>query len=1111
MSDSIRQYLKSLEQELAAGNATEQTHRPALKALIEALAPEVKATNEPRHVECGAPDFAISRPVGLLTIGYAETKDIGKSLDEAERSEQLRRYRRSLGNLVLTDYLEFRWYVEGERRQTARLARTDLKGKLAPEKGGAQAVTELLQNFLAHQPQQINTPQELALRMARLTHMIRDIIVEAFAKERASNLLWDWRRAFARVLIADLDQPEKTAEFADMFAQTLAYGLFSARVMDTTPGFTRQEAQRLIPRTNPFLREFFAEISGISLDDEPYAGFVDDLAALLDNTDMAAVLANFGQRTRQQDPVVHFYETFLAAYDPKLREARGVYYTPEPIVSYIVRSVDYLLKTHFNCPQGLADSTKITVRNTDPSLMVKGTSQPRKTNDVHKVLVLDPACGTGTFLYAVIDHIRQQYMQSGNAGLWSGYVREHLLPRLFGFELLMAPYAVAHFKLGLQLAGHDLSEAQRRLWAYDFASDERIGVYLTNTLEAAHEMTGLSLFTQFVADETNAANRIKQDLPILVVMGNPPYSGHSANRSWEIKAGKRVPTFIGRLVQDYYQVDGQPLGEQNPKYLLDDYVKFIRWGQWRIERTDAGVLALITNNGYLDNPTFRGMRQVLMNAFTDIYILDLHGSTKKKETAPDGSKDGNVFDIQQGVAIGIFVKEPGKTGPAQVHHTNLWGVRENKYSRLMEHSVETTNWTTLMPKSPFYLFAPQNVDLRAEYEVGWRPSEIFVGTSTGIKTHRDHFVLSYEMGSLRERIEAFRDPRLPDDLIRSHYDLPDTRDWKLGPSRRSLMLDLNWEESFTVCTYRPFDFRYLFYHPDVVELAREDVMNHLLAGHNVALGIGRQGLALGGVWDIVLVANHPIDTNAFRRGGVQVFPLYIYSGLEGGKGVQRRLLDASPWPPGKDGRVPNLNPQFVAELEKRLGLRFVPEGLGDLEATFGPEDTFHYIYAILHSPTYRARYAEFLKIDFPRLPLTSDRHLFRRLCVLGKGLVALHLLESPAVSRLITRYPIPGDSRVEKGYPRYLGLGEPEPGTGAMLEQGSVYVNQRQYVGGVSPEVWEFHVGGYQVCQKWLKDRGGRQLSYDDLTHYQKIIVAISETLRLMEEIDKTIPGWPIR
>ncbi|MBI1955924.1 MAG: DNA methyltransferase, partial [Acidobacteria bacterium] len=518
----IDTYRRQIEKALQAGNATEHTHRPALKTLIESLATGITATNEPKREACGAPDYVVSREVrhGRVTLGYMEAKDVDEPLDDWERNEQIKRYLSDLPNrnFILTDYLEFRWYVAGKRLLSARLARVSKGGKLTPEKDGAKLVSELLTAFLSQQAEPIGDPKALALRMARLTHFIRDMIVTAFDNHTASATLRDLHGAFEKALIPDLPIPQ----FADMFAQTLAYGLFAARCNHhgISGSFKRLGAATEIPKTNPFLRQLFETITGTALDDEPFVGFVDDLAQLLADTDIAAVLADFGKRTARQDPVVHFYETFLAAYDPKLREARGVYYTPEPVVSYIVRSVDYLLKNRFGCTNGLADTGTVEYEreeeNGGKAKKVKATS-PR-------VLILDPACGTGTFLYTVIDYIRNEFMSQGNAGMWSSYVRNHLLPRIFGFELLMAPYAVAHFKLGMQLAGQDLHPGLREKWAYDFSGNERLGVFLTNTLEEATKKVEM-LFGSWIAQEANAAVRIKRELPILVVMGNPPYSG----------------------------------------------------------------------------------------------------------------------------------------------------------------------------------------------------------------------------------------------------------------------------------------------------------------------------------------------------------------------------------------------------------------------------------------------------------------------------------------------------------------------------------------------------------------------------------------------------------
>jgi hypothetical protein len=1148
-SNPITEYLLQIQRELQSGNATEHTHRPALKTLLESLAPKVTATNEPKHVECGAPDFIVSRKAshGPVTVGYLEAKDVGKDLDEVEKSEQMKRYLHALPSLILTDYLEFRWYVDGEHRQTARLARVGKGGKLAPEKNGAEAVTDLLTAFLAREAEPINDPKTLALRMARLTHFIRDMIVTAFEGEAASSTLQDLHGAFEKALIPELP----IAQFADMFAQTLAYGLFAARVNHHGPigSFKRSGAASEIPKTNPFLRQLFETITGTALDEEPFVGFVDDLAQLLADTDIGAVLADFGKRTARHDPVVHFYETFLAAYDPKLRESRGVYYTPEPLVSYIVRSVDHLLKTRFGCANGLADTATVEYEreeeNGGKAKTIKATS-PR-------VLILDPACGTGTFLYAVVDHIRSEFTRQGNAGMWSGYVRNHLLPRIFGFELLMAPYAVAHFKLGMQLAGHDLTPAQRQKWGYDFSGKERLGVFLTNSLEEAEKVAQreLKFIERVIAEEANAAAEIKRDLPILAVIGNPPYSGHSANRSeierllkagdtYTVVSGGPLPeqkvtkikkaqremkirekTFIGRLIQEYYYVDGHTLGERNPKWLQNDYVKFIRWGQWRIERTGAGVLAFITDHSYLDSPTFKGMRQQLMQTFSEIYVLDLHGNSKKQETCPDGSEDKNVFDIQQGVAIGIFVKGGKKTEYGTVWHADLWGVRETddklggKYPWLFEHDLANTPWKEIHPQSPLYLFKPQRNDLKAEYDLGWSITSVMLSNNMGITTGIDSFATNFAPDELRNRVMELAGKE-EDSTLREKYRLEDTSSFSLSDARKWAKSE-KASASVVPIAYRCFDSRFVIYSSSVLARTRGDICHHLIAGENQALITFRA--IRKPPWVHVFVSNR-IATKEYLStlDNSYLFPLYLYPPERENTQQARLGVEATAWPAGKNGRMPNLNPEFVADLEKRIGLSFVSDGKGDLRNTFGPEDVFNYIYAVFHSPTYRTRYAEFLKSDFPRVPPTSDLKLFCSLCGLGAELVALHLLESPKLAKPIARFPVKGSNLVGKGFPKYVAPREPEPGTGKPLASGRVYMSKNdpqsgdkgQYFEGVPPEVWSFQIGGYQVCEKWLKDRRGRTLTYEDLEHYQRVVTAIKETIRLMAEIDAAIPKWPI-
>lgn len=1062
----FKDYLALIEQACKAGNATEHTHRPALKDLLEAFQPGVIATNEPKRIKCGAPDYIITRKD--IPLGFVEAKDIGISLDDTENSEQLKRYRDGLANLILTDYLEFRWYVSGELRLTARLAKPQANGKLRAEAEGAQQLAELLQHFFAENIPVISSPKELATRMAALARLIRSIIGKTFAEEGEQGALHEQMEGFRKVLLHDL-----TAEqFGDMYAQTICYGLFAARCNSTGAHFTRTHAAYDLPKTNPFLRKLFAHIAGPELD-ERIVWAVDNLAELLNRADISAILQDFGRATRQEDPVVHFYETFLGAYDQKMREARGVYYTPEPVVSYIVRSVDVILKKDFKLSAGLADASK--VKLTRPKKIGKGT----ETIETHKVQILDPATGTGTFLYSVIGQIYQTF--AGNKGMWPGYVQENLLPRVYGFELLMAPYAVAHMKLGLLL----------RETGYDFSSDERLRVFLTNTLEEAHEMTGLPLFTQWLADEATSANLVKKETPVMVVLGNPPYSGHSANTgAWIAGLLRGSDSTTGQKTGNYFEVDGAPLGERNPKWLNDDYVKFIRFAQWRIEQTGYGVLAFVTNHGYLDNPTFRGMRQSLMQSFDDIYLLDLHGNSKKKEKAPDGSKDENVFDIQQGVAIGLFVKRgKAQDKPAQVYHADLYGTRESKYAGLAENDVSTTHWQTLKPQAPFYLFAPQDETLRTEYESGWNITDIFPNTLLGPNSHRDDFAISFIEDVARERIGDLANHNFSNDELREKYSLTDNRDWKLGEARK---FDFNKTRP-TRCIYRPFDYRWMLYGSYAFDYPRPEINDHLLHP-NFALITTRQTKENFAVYATNLPAGqHKLAT---PYDGSYLSPLYLYPT------AKTDLFDDS----AAGSRRPNLAPECIADFSARLQLDFVPDGCGNLRKTFGPEDVFHYAYAVFHTPTYRSRYAEFLKIDFPRLPLTRDVALFRSLCALGKELVALHLMEQ--LPKLETSYPVAGDNTVEA-----VRYSEPPPPLPQASEGslGRVWINQTQYFDNVPPEVWGYHIGGYQVCQKWLKDRKGRQLSYDDLTHYRGIVAALARTIELQAAIDDAIGEWPLQ
>jgi predicted helicase len=1056
---TISQYLKTIQDELAAGNATEHTHRSALKSLIESLAEKVTATNEPQRIKCGAPDYIVTR--GHVPLGYVEAKDVDISLDAAEKTAQLKRYRESLGNLILTDYLEFRWYVrprpsrtnecpESEHRLTARLASVGKNGKLRVEEEGAANVLELLNAFLNAQVPTVQSAKELAVRMAKLAQLIRDTIQKALAVEEETGTLHQQMSGFREVLLHDLTEEE----FADMYAQTICYGLFAARCnAKGSEHFTREHAAYDLPKTNPFLRKMFSHIAGPELD-ERIAWAVDDLAELLHHANISAILQDFGKRTRREDPVVHFYETFLAAYDSKMREARGVYYTPEPVVSYIVASIDQILKTDFKLPDGLADSSKILIRSPGG----KGKTE------IHRVLILDPATGTGTFLYGVVNHIFESFKK--NLGMWSGYVTEHLLPRLFGFELLMAPYAVAHMKLGLQL-----DET-----GYDFKADERLGVYLTNTLEEAHEVSKLPLFTQWLAEEANAASKIKQEKPVMVITGNPPYSVSSQNKG----------DWISKLIQDYKK----DLNEKKLN-LDDDFIKFFKFGQWRIEQTGYGILAFISNNTYLDGLTHRRMRESLMQTFDDIYILDLHGSSMRKERSPDGSKDENVFDIQQGVAIGLFVRR-NKRSRRHIYHAEIWGTRENKYNWLLSKDIASTKWVELTPGQPNFFFIPRDETDSSEYESYLDLRTVFRIFGNGIGTDRDSLFYDDNSGALANRLREFYSPMGTQPPFSDRYRVEDSSSYPLLSRRAVTSFD---PSKIVRCLYRPFDWKWIYYDEKLTSRPAREVMRNLLQ-ENLALLVTRQVSTR--IFQHVFVSNELTDRDPLSlatRERTQVFPLYLFP--------TNRTADLPSV--NRSAGVANLTTTFVAYVTARLTLEFVPEGSGNKTSTLGPEDVFDYMYAVFHSPTYRSRYAEFLKIDFPRLPLTSSVELFRGLCRLGSLLVDLHLMER-VVAPNMTRYPVAGDNEVEKV--QYTQPGE------AGSEEGRVWINREQYFEGVPPEVWNFQVGGYQVCQKWLKDRKGRKLTYDDLTHYQHIVSALNETLSLMSQIDAVIEehgGWPIK
>jgi type I restriction-modification system DNA methylase subunit len=1052
MTNPIAVYVAEIEKDYRGKKATELTYRSSLEKLIESLAHGIEASSDPKHIDCGAPDFVVEKR--RVPLGYVETKIIGDTLDKVEKSDQLKRYRKALHNLILTDYLEFRWYVNGEKRSTVTLAEIGRGERLEFNPQAEQNLRQLFSDFYATETPTVRTPKELASRLAGVTHFIRDRIVDVLKSGEPSlqNAFRVRLTAFKELLLPAL----KEEGFADLYAQTMTYGLFAAKLSAPEEAeFTLTSAYQYL-FTNKFLRRLFSDVSEELDEIEIIRPYLLDIVSLLNRADFQKILAEFGRQTRTEDPVVHFYETFLAAYDPKLRESRGVYYTPEPVVRFIVNSVHQLLKKRFGLSWGLADSS---------------------------VKVLDPATGTGTFLYYTIQKIYDEIVATRKqAGQWRQKSKE-LLGRIFGFEVLIAPYVVAHLKLGLLL---------KTLDAPLEGKDERLRIFLTNTLEEgvtrAEQLAGLG---HYIAEEASDAANVKKQQDIMVVLGNPPYSKKSSNPSVDMH-GK--PNFIGKLLKDYYFVDGSPLGERNSKWLQNDYVKFIRFGEWRVDQTGHGILAFITDHSYLNNSTFRGMRQHLMTTFDEIYVLDLHGNSNKEEVAPDGSRDENVFDIQEGVAIVMAIKDPAKQKqaqvqkPAKVWHAEQWGTRISKYEYLSSHDLANVDWVELQPTTPHYLFIPQDIKLKPEYEQGVLVTEMFGTYASTVTTARNHFAMAFEPDSLVTRMKDLVDKNISDQEIRNKYDLVDVSYWRLSEAREELRKIKRLEEFVKPYCYRPFDYRYVYYHRAVCERLRSDVMKHM-EHENLAFLTHRpySPKKFTYAYCTTMIGDQNVAANKTGGGGNSFqFPLYLYTTQEETAGTLFALKETT--------RRVNLTPKFVRAIEAKLGMNFLEDSPSDLKLTFGPEDVFYYAYAVFHSPTYRQRYMQFLKNDFPRLPLTSDKDLFLTLVAKGKDLVGLHLLRSPELDEFVTTYPVQGSNEVDE----------------IRFSDGNVWINDHQYFGGVTESVWEFEVGGYQICDKWLKDRQGRTLSDKDISNYQRIVVALKETIRLMEEIDQAIPGWPI-
>lgn len=1049
---TIQQYTDNLSRLYQTGNAREHSYRGDLQTLLSTLLPEILVTNEPARIECGAPDYVLTKGKNNIPVGYIEAKDIGVKLDSKLLKEQFDRYRNGLNNLIITDYLTFEFYRDGEKVKTITIA-SIVDGKIVGQAEHFSEFESLIKNFVQVITQTIKNPQRLAEMLAGKARLMADIIeksLNADDEHKRESELKNQMITFKNMLIHDIDNKA----FSDIYSQTIAYGMFAARYNDPTLAtFSRLEAADLIPKSNPFLRKLFQDIAGFDLDDR-LVWIVEELVQIFLATDVEKVMKNFGKSTKMEDPIIHFYETFLAQYDKNLRKVRGVWYTPQPVVNFIVRAVDDILKDEFGLPQGLADTskTKIKVESQIPDAR-SATGFRIVEKEVHRVQILDPATGTGTFLAETVKHIHSKF--KGMEGMWSKYVKTDLIPRLNGFELLMASYAMAHLKMDMLL----------KETGYKSDDEQRFRIFLTNSLEEAHPDSG-TLFSSWLSDESTQANKIKKETPVMVVMGNPPYSVSSTNKS----------QWIQNLITDYKQ----NLNERKIN-LDDDYIKFIRFGQHFIQKNGSGILAFITNNSFIDGITHRQMRKSLLDSFDKIYILDLHGNSRIKETTADGGIDQNVFDIMQGVSINLFVKTGNKKSNelGKVLHYDLYGKRNVKYSTLCEFNLSDFKWNEVLLDDHYFFFIPKDFGFEKKYTNGFQVSKIMLNNNTGIQTKCDELSIHFNKENLLKVVDNFKN--LDVESLKVLYPKKkDSSGWNFKDAKNDLLQNTI---HFAKILYRPFDIRHTLYtgkSSGFIGRPRTSTMRHLINSDN----IGLITLRINGVNEefVSLITNQIIEKGSLPRGNYSVFPLYLYNETS-----SQTTIEETPT------RVPNLNMEIVAKIEEHLKLAFVPEEnlVVDLaegfDGTFAPIDLLDYIYAVLHSPKYRETYKEFLKIDFPRIPYPTDQKSFWELVDLGKQIRELHLLESDKINDFISSYPEDGSNIIKK--PNY--------------KNGNVYINETQYFANVPELAWNFYIGGYQPAQKWLKDRKDMELSYDDIVHYNKMIVALTETDRLMKEVDK--------
>ncbi|EOA6659958.1 type ISP restriction/modification enzyme [Campylobacter jejuni] len=1045
----LKAYLENIKD--ISTNDKEHTHRTALQNLLQAIKDnqdkqnKISIKQEPNNDKegRGAPDFLITKD--FLTLGYIENKRVNANLDNIITSDQILKYTKLSPNIILTDYLRFILLSLNDKneiiicKEVKICSLDEIKSVIKNQSlldTKTQELNELFSIFFSKIPNPINSALDFANHLSLRTRILKDELLLSSKNETLLSLF----NTFKETLYKELSYEE----FCDSFAQTLTYSLFLAKLNnDTAKEIDLNNAKKFIPKSFPLIRSMSGFLDDSFENLENIKWLLEEIINIINHIDITSIIKELNKTgekdlfnrptilSTHKDPYLHFYETFLASYDPKLREVRGVYYTPAPVVIFIINAIDEALKQDFNHKKGLSEALD------------------------KNITLLDFATGTGTFLLEAFRKALEPISKNS-----VNYNPKALIDKFCGFEFLIAPYTIAHLKI---------SQSFKEEFNSPLNDDESLKIALTNTLYfksiSKEQNDQNTLFTLIdLTKEFKKAQKIKEE-QILIITGNPPYSGASSNKglyedeikisyglepskanlndeqkkwiSSYLKEKSKQNTSTFKAIYKKHKLEN----EKNPKWLLDDYVKFIRFAQSKIDSQENGIFAFISNNSFLDNPTFRGMRYSLMQSFDKIYILNLHGDTRKKEKAPDGSKDDNVFDIMQGVSINIFIKQNSKAKNTKIYYHDLYGKRKDKYEFLYENDLNSIKWTLVKNNEPFYLFLPQNNDLLEEYNKGISVKDIFMLLSVGIVSAKDSILISTNTEKLKQQIHDYY----------NEFD----------------------KKNIKEIAYRPFDTQKIYYDIKKVERPRIETMEHFLENENIGL-ICDRGTKLNNI-DNIFISSKIIDLHLVGSGSY-IYPLYLYPTTRSKKFLKKEN--------------PNFNEEnFTSKIEnfKESFRTFIDELYKE---KFSPQNILGYIYAVLFHKIYREKYFDFLKIDFPKIPFTKDKNTFKNLSKLGLKLINLHLLKNDELDFNV------GEALFKDIKNKNFKIQKIKYNK----DTKELFINESLYFNKVSPEIYEFKIGGYAVLDKYLKSHKEEDI---DHKHFTLIIQTLDETLKIQDEISK--------